>query len=234
MLNNTVFKVDDSYLTAPDDQLIPLIGLDGNPVGTINAVTLRQMTWVVPECYQELFQKRVHAKALEEYKSIDIRSVLRLAVHNERYIHYLVGPVLMDDLLIREGGQYFAFVNVDNNVPVLFTGNTGLELDLNIKHGIPAERNLRFTVLHDSYLEEALAKLLASHNLANPCSPSELVSVWKDPLSVVAPIGGEQANHAPHCEWCLSQGLNGLHDWNNDGSVHDDGSTTTNSYYGRM
>lgn len=235
LLNNRVFRVDEGYLDEPLDNVYPLYPLDSDePVGSMRADVLQQVGMKVPACYQELFEKRVYAKALKEYQSIDIRVVLRLIVNNEKHIHYLIGPVCVDDITIREGGQYFAFKDDSEGNPVLYGADTGLILKQCLENNISACANKQLVVLHDKYFEAAINKLKEMHLLKDVCVPSVQYSEWKEPPTVVPPVGEEENNHGPHCEWCKEMGLNGLHLWANDGNVYDDGSHTTHSHYRRI
>ena len=235
LLNKQVFRVDEGYLDEPLDNEYPLYPLDSDePVGSMRADVLQQIGFKIPTCYKDLFEKRVYAKALEEYESIDIRVVLRLIVNNENYIHYLIGPVLLDDIAIRQGGQYFAFKNDSEGNPILYGAETGLLLQQMLKSNISACKNKSLVVLKDSYFDAAIAKLKELHLLQDACIESQLFSIKKDPATQVPPIGEEENNHGPHCEWCKEIHENGLHDWNNDGNVYVDGTHTTHSHYGRV
>lgn len=235
LLNNRVFRVDEGYLDEPLDNEYPLYPLGSDePIGSMRADILQQIGFKVPACYKDLFEKRVYAQALKEYKSIDIRVVLRLIVNNEGYIHYLVGPVLLDDIAIREGGQYFAFKDDSEGNPVLFGADTGLMLQKCLENNISACNNKSLTVLHDSYFAAAIAKLKELHLLKDVCIEPQLFSFNKVPATQVPPVGEDEAHHGPHCDWCKEINENGLHNWNNDGNVYEDGNHTTHSHYRRI
>ena len=234
LLNNRAFLINEDYEHTPPEELLPLIDPNTQEeVGQLTAATIRTIGLKVPACYKDLFEKRVFSSTLKEYEEIDIRVVLRLVVNNERFIHYVVGPVLVADLACREGGQYYAYKNDENGKPVLFGGSTGKELGLMLKSNISACKNRTLISLHDKYFEDALAKLKEMHLLNDVCIESELVSINKDPNTYVLKPGEDEDNHKLHCQWCLENGLNGMHHWNNDGNVSVDGSHTTHSHYKR-
>lgn len=235
LLNKQVFKVDDGYLDEPLDNTYSLYPLGSDEeVGTMRADVLQQIGFKINPCFAGIFEKRVYAQALKEYQSIDIRVVLRLVVNNENFIHYVIGPVLMDDIAIREGGQYFAFKDDSDGNPILFGADTGLLLGQYLKNDITACNNKGLVVLHDAYFEAAIAKLKEIHLLHDVCIDSQLFSIKKDPATVIPPVGEDEAHHGPHCKWCIELGLNGNHDWNNDGNIYDDPTHTTHSHYQRL
>ena len=166
LLNKQIFKVEDTYSQEASNStnLVELYPLNSEtPVGSMQAGVLKQISFELPEYFKEVIQKRVYAAALKEYNSVDIRVVLRLLVNNSGFIHYLIGPVLKEDLINREGGQYFTFVDIDGT-PTLFGGNTAKELYSCINAGITAGNNKQLIALHDDYLVAALDKLLEFHN----------------------------------------------------------------------
>lgn len=235
LLNKQVFRVDDGYLDEPSDNLYPLYPLDSDePVGTMRADILQQIGFKIPPCYKEIFEKRVYAQALKEYESIDVRVVLRLITNSETYVHYLISPVLVDDITVREGGQYFAFKDDADGNPVLYGADTGLLLQQCLNANIPAAKNRQLVVLNDSYFVEALRQLKEMHLLKDTCAAPLFVSQAKIPGTVILPPGYEEDNHPPHCEWCIANGEDGFHGWNNDGTGYNNGTTTTCSHYQRI
>lgn len=231
MLNGRLFRVDESYLDEPLDNVYPIYDIDtGEEVGRFQANALQQTALKIPDCWKETYVKRISPAIAKAYSSIEIYSVLRLIVNNERYIHYLIGPALMDELIVREGGQYFAFVDNVDGEPVLYAGNTALELRENIRHKIFACKARGISIVHDVYFQEAIAKLLASHLTYSICAKGELYSTWKE---VKDPTDTEH-NHEPHCKWCMEMGLDGKHTnyWATDGNVYEDRTKrTTKSNY---
>ena len=231
LLNGHPFKVDESYLDEPLDNFYPIYDLyDGEEVGTMQASTLQKIATRVPACYIDIYADRIKACIETTISKIDIRPVLRLLVNNDKFIHYVVGPVLMDDLIVREGGQYFAYAQGEDGEPVLYVGDTALELRENIKYGITKCRARNVSFVHDKYIQEALDKLKAYYLEGDVCAINELYSAWKDGTAIEPET---EHNHEFHCSWCLANGLDGKHGnyWSNDGNVYDDGSHTTRSNY---
>lgn len=211
ILGDQVLKVDAGYLEEPQDIVYPLFPIDSDiAVGSMRADILQKASFKVPRCYAEAFQERVYAKAKAEYDSMDIKVVLRLVAHSSNYINYIVGPVLMESIRNREGGQYFAYVTDKDNNHILYAGNTAIGLEQAIRFDIRAG-NSDVVILHDKYLEEALAKLLEVHIANDICQPQYLYSTFKDPLTIIPKPGEEEATHEAHCEWCLENGLDGKH-----------------------
>ena len=229
LLGKLVFKVSGEYLDEPSDNSYPLFDIiTDEQIGTFTASYLQQAAIRIPSCYIDVYKDNVNKCLENTLAKIDIRPVLRLLVNNDKYIHYIVGPVLMGDLIVREGGQYFTYVNNAQGEPVLYAAETALELQECIKHEISSCVNRGVTILHDKYFEEALTKLKDYHLAGDACSVNAITSKWKEQVEQ------EQHEHGWHCSWCAEIGLDGTHlnnPWASDGSVYDDGSKTTKSIY---
>lgn len=207
LINDQVFQVDSGYMDEPLDTIYPLYSMDDDsePAGTMRADMLQKVAIKVPNAYTGLYRKKIKTKISEALDSIDVRVVLRLLVHNERYMHYIVGPVLMEDLLVREGGYYFAFANDKANRPILYSGDSGLQLRECIKMGIPSIKNPTVQLAHDQYFDKAIATLLEMHNGNDLSLTPEYVSMWKEALPA------HDFEHPRHCQWCEEQGLSITH-----------------------
>lgn len=226
VIGGKVFKVDESYLDEPLDNVYPLYDLaTGDEVGKMEAQVIQQIGKVVPKCYSGLFAERMREAELAVYNSIKLIPVLRIIVNNDRYINYVLGPIVMDQFLSREAGQYFAYKEVDGDV-LLFGADSMLELDQMMKHNISLCQNRGLKTFHDKYFEGALAKLRVMFDKDNMCQPNTIYQFIKERDII------NDTTHNYHCSWCQSLGLDGHHnDWNNDGKVYDDGSKTTHSDY---
>jgi len=196
---------------------------------------LQKVAYQVPSCHAEYYQKKMAECLDNTYNAIDIKIVLRLKVHSQNFINYVIGPMIMSEPLTGEGGQYFAYVDKDGK-DVLYAGDTALELRENIKHDIAA-CNSNVLVIHDKYLEDALGKLLEMYKTKDVCLDNYYFSEFKDPNSTLPEPGEEENCHGLHCEWCLEMGLNGKHGnyWGRDGNIYEDPTViTTHSHYGRI
>lgn len=226
VIGGKVFKVDESYLDEPLDSVYPLYDHEDYEVGRMEARTIQQVGKVVPKCYSSLFAEKMRKAECDAFNSINILPVLRIIVNNERYMNYVLGPIVIEQFLSREAGQYFAYALVDGK-PTLFGADTMLELHQTMKHGITLCQNRGLRVLHDIHFEEALAKLLTMFNANDICQPTQIHQFTKEVIEE-----DEESKHNFHCSWCVSLGLDGHHNhWNNDGKVYDSGSKTTHSDY---
>lgn len=235
MLNTQIFMVDDSYQDALDEDLIDLIPvLTNDVVGQVQAGILKAVAIAIPECHLDLYSNAMNEAIITMKKKVNVHTVLRLLVNNETFIHYLISPISLEILRGREGGLYFAYVNDENDEPVLYGANTAVELELFINSGITLKHNPNVITLHDTYFELAIGKLKEMHDLQDVCALPYQHSEVKDPASIPPVIGEDEDSHEPHCEWCIENGLNGLHHWNNDGIVYDnDNYHTQHSHYRR-
>ena len=235
ILGKQILKVDDGYLDEPLDTLFPLYDEDDNEVGRLEAKVLQLSAIKVPACFAETYKTKTTIAVEKALGEIDIHVVMRLVVHNNEYINYLISPVLMETIINREGGLYFAFVTIDDK-DILYAGNTAKELEQAIKNDIRA-CNSNVLVIHDKYFEEALNKLLEMHKANDTCQKPYFYTTYKSPKSTVAEPGEEEACHDLHCQWCLEMGLDGKHGnmWATDGNtyVHPE-CKTTHSHYGRV
>lgn len=235
VLGNQILTVDDGYLDEPHDTLYPLYDKDGHEVGKLEAGTLQRASTKVPACFADTYKERINAATDKAIKEIDILVVMRLIVHNQKFIHGLISPTLMETIINREGGLYFAYVTIEDK-DILYAGNTAKELEQAIRQDIRA-CNSNVLVIHDKYFEEALNKLLEMHQLKDVCQLPYSFSKLKDPKSTVAEPGEEEACHDLHCQWCQEMGLDGKHGnwWATDGNTYvDPNCKTTHSHYGRV
>lgn len=228
VISGKIFLVDEGYLDEPSDTSYPIFDLESEEeVMRVEAAVLQQIAIAVPACYVNVYAKKIKHVIGEVVTSIDIRPILRLMVNNERYIHYVCGPVLVSDLHGREGGQFLS-CDIDNDGNVYFyAGETMRELLECERHDIRASKNGRVSLLKDSYFQEAIATLVQMTKENNTCQQPVTVGQWKDPAK--APIKETDQNHPKHCQWCQSIGLDGAHGnyWANDGIVYEDRTHST-------
>ena len=222
VIGGKIFLVDEGYLDEPLDTSYPVYDLDSNEsVMRVEARTLQQIAVAVPSCYAVTYAKSIQQSIKVALEYIDIRPILRLMVNNDRYIHYLCGPVLISDLYGREGGQYLSCdIDVDGNV-TFFAGNTVLDLLECERHNIVAANNGKVKLVKDVYLQEALEVLVNMTRENDACQKSVTIGTWKDPNRL--PLPETDNNHPSHCKWCQSIGLDGKHGnhWANNGIVYD-------------
>ena len=241
VISGKIFLVDTGYLDEPLDTSYPVYDLENDtPVMNVEAATLQKISTPVKGCYAKTFATEIERSLHTAIEQIDIRPILRLMVNNERYIHYVCGPVLIPDLIGREGGQYLSCqLDTDGNV-TFFAGNTMLDLLGCERHNIPAVNNGMVKLVKDAYFQEALETLVSMTKANDICQESVTVGVWKDPSKL--PVPETDHNHPKHCSWCLSIGLNGKHrnHWANNGIVYDDnqevqgdGNASTNNNIGQ-
>ncbi len=223
VIGGKIFLVDEGYLDEPLDTSYPVYDLDNDEaVMQVEARTLQQIAVAVPGCYAVTYANSIQQSIKVALEYIDIRPILRLMVNNDRYIHYLCGPVLISDLYGREGGQYLS-CEIDNDGNVYFyAGETMLDLLGCERHDIVAAKNGRVVLYKDAYFQEALETLVAMTKAKDICQQPVTVGKWKDPSKL--PIPETDVNHPKHCQWCLSIGLDGKHrnHWANNGIVYDD------------
>jgi hypothetical protein len=241
VISGKIFLVDAGYLDEPLDTSYPVYDLENDvPVMNVEAATLQKISTPVKGCYAKTFATEIERSLHTAIEQIDIRPILRLMVNNERYIHYVCGPVLIPDLIGREGGQYLSCqLDTDGNV-TFFAGNTMLDLLGCERHNIPAVNNGMVKLVKDAYFQEALETLVSMTKANDICQESVTVGVWKDPSKL--PVPETDHNHPKHCQWCQSIGLNGKHGnhWANNGIVYDDnqkvqgdGNASTNNNIGQ-
>ncbi len=241
VIGGKIFLVDEGYLDEPLDTSYPVYDLDNDEaVMQVEARTLQQIAVAVPGCYAVTYANSIQQSIKVALEYIDIRPILRLMVNNDRYIHYLCGPVLISDLYGREGGQYLS-CEIDNDGNVYFyAGETMLDLLGCERHDIVAAKNGRVVLYKDAYFQEALETLVAMTKAKDICQQPVTVGKWKDPSKL--PIPETDVNHPKHCQWCLSIGLDGKHrnHWANNGIVYDDshkvqgdGNASTNNNIGQ-
>lgn len=223
VISGKIFLVDAGYLDEPLDTSYPVYDLENDtPVMNVEAATLQKISTPVKGCYAKTFATEIERSLHTAIEQIDIRPILRLMVNNERYIHYVCGPVLIPDLIAREGGQYLSCqLDTDGNV-TFFAGNTMLDLLGCERHNIPAVNNGMVKLVKDAYFQEALETLVSMTKANDICQESVTVGVWKDPSKLSVPETDH--NHPKHCQWCQSIGLDGKHGnhWANNGIVYDD------------
>lgn len=209
VIGGKIFLVDEGYLDEPLDTSYPVYDLDNDePVMQVEARTLQQIAVAVPSCYAVTYANSIQQSIRVALEYIDIRPILRLMVNNDRYIHYLCGPVLISDLYGREGGQYLSCdIDVDGNV-TFFAGTTMLDLLECERHNIVAANNGKVKLVKDAYLQEAIDLLTAMATQNDPTEPAVLVSKWKDPSLLPTP---EPEHTGRHCQWCAELGLSGTH-----------------------
>lgn len=241
VISGKIFLVDAGYLGEPLDTSYPVYDLENDtPVMNVEAATLQKISTPVKGCYAKTFATEIERSLHAAVEQIDIRPILRLMVNNERYIHYVCGPVLISDLIGREGGQYLS-CDIDNDGNVYFyAGETMLDLLGCERHDIVAAKNGRVVLLKDAYFQEALETLVAMTKANDICQESVTVGMWKDPNKL--PVPETDVNHPKHCQWCSSIGLDGKHGnhWANNGIVYDDnqevqgdGNASTNNNIGQ-
>ena len=223
VISGKIFLVDAGYLDEPLDTSYPVYDLENDtPVMNVEAATLQKISTPVKGCYAKTFATEIERSLHTAIEQIDIRPILRLMVNNERYIHYVCGPVLIPDLIGREGGQYLSCqLDTVGNV-TFFAGNTMLDLLGCERHNIPAVNNGMVKLVKDAYFQEALETLVSMTKANDICQESVTVGVWKDPSKL--PVPETDHNHPKHCQWCQSIGLDGKHGnhWANNGIVYDD------------
>lgn len=223
VISGKIFLVDAGYLDEPLDTSYPVYDLENDtPVMNVEAATLQKISTPVKGCYAKTFATEIERSLHTAIEQIDIRPILRLMVNNERYIHYVCGPVLIPDLIGREGGQYLSCqLDTAGNV-TFFAGNTMLDLLGCERHNIPAVNNGMVKLVKDAYFQEALETLVSMTKANDICQESVTVGVWKDPSKL--PVPETDHNHPKHCQWCQSIGLDGKHGnhWANNGIVYDD------------
>ena len=241
VISGKIFLVDAGYLDEPLDTIYPVYDLENDkPVMNVEAAILQKISTPVKGCYAKTFATEIERSLHTAIEQIDIRPILRLMVNNERYIHYVCGPVLIPDLIGREGGQYLSCqLDTDGNV-TFFAGNTMLDLLGCERHNIPAVNNGMVKLVKDAYFQEALETLVSMTKANDICQESVTVGVWKDPSKL--PVPETDHNHPKHCQWCQSIGLDGKHGnhWANNGIVYDDshkvqgdGNTSTDNNIGQ-
>ena len=241
VISGKIFLVDVGYLDEPLDTSYPVYDLENDtPVMNVEAATLQKISTPVKGCYAKTFATEIERSLHVAVEQIDIRPILRLMVNNEHYIHYVCGPVLIPDLIGREGGQYFSCqLDTAGNV-TFFAGNTMLDLLGCERHNIRAVNNGMVKLVKDAYFQEALETLVSMTKANDICQESVTVGVWKDPSKL--PVPETDHNHPKHCQWCLSIGLDGKHSnhWANNGIVYDDiqkvqgdGNASTNNNIGQ-
>lgn len=241
VISGKIFLVDAGYLDEPLDTIYPVYDLENDtPVMNVEAAILQKISTPVKGCYAKTFATEIERSLHTAIEQIDIRPILRLMVNNERYIHYVCGPVLIPDLIGREGGQYLSCqLDTVGNV-TFFAGNTMLDLLGCERHNIPAVNNGMVKLVKDAYFQEALETLVSMTKANDICQESVTVGVWKDPSKL--PVPETDVNHPKHCQWCLSIGLDGKHGnhWANNGIVYDDnqkaqgdGNASTNNNIGQ-
>ena len=241
VISGKIFLVDAGYLDEPLDTSYPVYDLENDtPVMNVEAATLQKISTPVKGCYAKTFATEIERSLHAAVEQIDIRPILRLMVNNERYIHYVCGPVLIPDLIGREGGQYLSCqLDTVGNV-TFFAGNTMLDLLGCERHNIPAVNNGMVKLVKDAYFQEALETLVSMTKANDICQESVTVGVWKDPSKL--PVPETDHNHPKHCQWCQSIGLDGKHGnhWANNGIVYDDnqkaqgdGNASTNNNIGQ-
>lgn len=222
VIGGKIFLVDEGYLDEPLDTSYPVYDLDNDEaVMQVEARTLQQIAVAVPGCYAVTYANSIQQSIKVALEYIDIRPILRLMVNNDRYIHYLCGPVLISDLYGREGGQYLS-CEIDSDGEVTFyAGNTMLDLLECERHNIVATKNGKVKLVKDAYLQEALEVLADMTRNNDACQKSVTVGLWKDPKKL--PIPETDENHDKHCKWCESIGLDGKHRnyWANNGIVYE-------------
>lgn len=222
VIGGKIFLVDEAYLDEPLDTSYPVYDLNNDePVMNVEAATLQQISTPVPGCYALTYAQAIERGISTAINYIDIRPILRLMVNNERYIHYICGPVLVSDLRGREGGQYLSCeIDADGEV-TFFAGETMLDLLECERHNIPASKNGKVKLVKDAYFQEALELLVSMTKANDICQEPVTVGLWKDPNKL--PIPETDANHPKHCSWCLSIGLDGKHGnhWANNGIVYE-------------
>lgn len=227
VIGGKIFLVDEGYLDEPLDNEYPVYDLNNEEaVMRVEAATLQQIATPVPSCYAPVFAKEIDKSIKIALQYIDIRPILRLMVNNDRYIHYICGPVLVSDLYGREGGQYLS-CEIDSGGEVTFyAGNTMLDLLECERHNILASKNGKVKLVKDAYLQEALETLVKMTNANDACQKAITVGLWKDPKTLPLPV---EDNHPKHCSWCQSIGLDGKHGnyWANDGIVYEDRTHST-------
>lgn len=184
-----------------------------------------------PKSITDVYANRLSASMATTLAGIDIRPVLRVLVNNETFIHSLIAPVLKEDLINREGGQYFAYQTDANGNLVLFGGNTAKELYMCIDANIPANQNKTMLTLQSPGLFESLLALKAMYLSNNITADAVTISHAQD--LTVPGVGQEQDEAHPHCEECIANGLDGLHGWNNNGTVYADDYQSRDSLYKR-
>lgn len=220
VIGGKIFLVDEGYLDEPLDTTYPVYDLDNDEaVMQVEARTLQQIAVAVPGCYAVTYANSIQQSIKVALEYIDIRPILRLMVNNDRYIHYLCGPVLISDLYGREGGQYLS-CEIDSDGEVTFyAGNTMLDLLECERHNIVATKNGKVKLVKDAYLQEALEVLADMTRNNDACQEPVTAGTWKDPNKL--PVPETEANHPKHCQWCISIGLDGKHGnhWANNGIV---------------
>lgn len=222
VIGGKIFLVDEGYLDEPLDNEYPVYDLDNEePVMRVEAATLQKIAVPVNGCHAKVFADSIAQSIKVAIQYIDIRPILRLMVNNDRYIHYICGPVLVSDLYGREGGQYLsADVDHEGNVTI-YAGNTMLDLLGCERHNIVAAKNGQVTLFKDAYFQEAVELLVKMTKYNDRCQEQVTVGLWKDPNKLPEP---PEADHPRHCKWCQSIGLDGKHGnhWANNGIVYDD------------
>lgn len=209
VISGKIFLVDTGYLDEPLDTSYPVYDLENDvPVMNVEAATLQKIATPVKGCYAKTFATEIERSLHTAIGKIDIRPILRLMVNNDRYIHYICSPVLVSDLIGREGGQYLSCqLDTDGNA-TFFAGNTMLDLLGCERHNIPAVNNGMVKLVKDAYFQEALDLLTAMATQNDPTEPAVLVSKWKDPSLLPTP---EPEHTGRHCQWCAELGLSGTH-----------------------
>ena len=241
VIGGKIFLVDEGYLDEPLDNEYPVYDLNNEEaVMRVEAATLQKIATPVKGCYAMTFANAIGRSIEVTIENIDIRPILRLMVNNDRYIHYICSPVLVSDLIGREGGQYLSCQLDTDGSATFFAGNTMLDLLGCERHNIPAVNNGMVKLVKDAYFQEALELLVSMTKANDICQEPVTVGLWKDPNKL--PIPETDANHPKHCSWCLSIGLDGKHGnhWANNGIVYDDnqkaqgdGNASTNNNIGQ-
>ena len=251
IINGHKFQVSDSlyYSETDDDMQFSLYDFenDPEPACIMSAGLIKKLCTPVVPCYADRYAEKMGKAIKDAYDSLVIHDVLRLYVHNEKYIHYLIGQTLLEDLWQRKGPWFLAYAKSASSVDdayKLYAGRSGFELITSIQNDVPACANGAIILLQDQYLQAAIEKLKERHDhmVSIPgtyqCLDNYFHSEWKDPAIIVPEVGECQAHHTRHCKWCMEMGDDARHrgnHWNNDGIVYDDDAhTTSHSHYGRI
>lgn len=228
VVSGQVYLVDNAYQDEPSDTSYPLYTIDNQQVGSLEAKVLQQIATPVPSCTAQTYATKIQSSIAQAVATIDVRPVLRLLVNNATFIHAYIAPVLKEDIINREGGQYFAYQKDASGNLVLFGGNTAKELYMCIDANIPACKNMTMLTLQSPGFFEALDALKAMYVACDVCAVGVDISHAQN-LHIPSP-GEEQDETPPHCAICIAQGLDGRHGWNNDATVYESGFTTDSLY----